>query len=95
MNRERAETYLRILAEAELRRATSQPWGNAQRSGSAVRVERAAQALALVGALDDAVADQILGDFELALGTRQAGPAARSRAGSRGGLRGARGRPDG
>jgi hypothetical protein len=75
MNRERAETYLRILAEAELRRATSQPWGNAQRVGSAARVERAAQALAFVGALDDAVADQILGDFELALGTRQAGPA--------------------
>ena len=75
MNRERAETYLRVLAEAELRHATSQPWGSAQRSGSAARVERVAQALAFVGALDDAVADQILGDFELALGTRQAGPA--------------------
>src|SRR5260370_26916135 len=73
MNRERAETYLRVLAEAELRRATSQPWGNAQRAGSAARVKRVAQVLAFVGALDDGVADQILDDFELALGARQTG----------------------
>ena len=73
MNRERAETYLRILAEAELRRATSQPLGNAQRAGVRRRVKRVARVLAFVGALDDGIADQILDDFELALGARQTG----------------------
>ena len=73
MNRERAEAYLRALAEAELRRATSQSWGDAQRADHAARVSRVAQVLAFVGALDAGVADQILGDFELALGTRQTG----------------------
>jgi hypothetical protein len=73
MNRERAETYLRALAETELRRATSQPSGNAQRADHAARVERVAQVLAFVGALDAGLADQILGDFELALGARQTG----------------------
>jgi hypothetical protein len=76
MNRERAETYLRVLAEAELRRATSQPWGNAQRAGYAARLNRVAQVLAFAGALDEGAADQILDDFELALGARQAGQAA-------------------
>ena len=76
MNRERAETYLRVLAEAELRRATSQPWGDAPQAGYAARVKRVAQVLAFVGALDEGTADQILDDFELALGARQAGQAA-------------------
>jgi len=75
MNRERAETYLRVLAEAELRRATSQPRGSAERSGYSARVKSVAQVLAFAGALDDGVADQILDDFELALGARQAGQA--------------------
>ena len=75
MNRERAETYLRVLAEAELRRATSQPWGNAQRADYA-RLKRVAQVLAFVGALDEGAADQILDDFELALGARAAGQTA-------------------
>ena len=73
MNRERAEIYLRVLAEAELRRATSQSRGDAQRAGDAARVKRVAQVLAFVGALDDGIADQILDDFELALGARQTG----------------------
>src|SRR5260370_9941744 len=73
MNRERAETYLRALAETELRRATSQPSGNVQRADHAARVERVAQVLAFAGALDAGLADQILGDFELALGARQTG----------------------
>ena len=76
MNRERAETHLRVLAEAELRRATSQPWGDAPQAGYAARVKRVAQVLAFVGALDEGTADQILDDFELALGARQAGQAA-------------------
>ena len=73
MNRERAESYLRVLAEAELRRAAGQSWGDAQRAGHAARIGKVAQVLAFVGALDAGVVDQILGDFELALGTRQAG----------------------
>jgi hypothetical protein len=50
MDRERAGTYLRVLAEAELRRATNQPWGNAQRAGYAARLKRVAQVLAFAGA---------------------------------------------
>ena len=73
MNRERGETYLRVLAEAELRRATSQSWGNDQRADHAARLKRVAQVLAFVGALDEGTADQILDDFELALGARQRG----------------------
>jgi hypothetical protein len=38
MNRERAETYLRALAEAELCRATSQSWGDAQRADHAADI---------------------------------------------------------
>jgi len=75
MNRERAETYLRALAETELRRVTMQPWDDAERAGHVGRVNRVAHVLALVGALDAGVADQILGDFELALGARQTGQA--------------------
>jgi hypothetical protein len=73
MNRERGETYLRVLAEAELRRATSRSWGDAPRAGHAGRLKRVAQVLALVGALDEGTADQILDDFELAVGARQRG----------------------
>jgi hypothetical protein len=73
MSRECAETYLRGLAEAELRRAASQPWDSGPRAGSAARVKRVAEVLAFVGALDDGVADQILDDFELALDARQRG----------------------
>ena len=75
MNRERAETYLRVLAEAELRRAARQRWCDAPQAGYAARVNRIAQVLAFVGALDEGAADQILDDFELALGVRQAGQA--------------------
>ncbi len=76
MNGERAETYLRVLAEAELRRATSQPRGSDQRDGYAARLKMVAQVLAFVGALDEGAADQILDDFELALGARQRGQTA-------------------
>ena len=65
MDRERAETHLRQVAEAGLR------------SGDGGRVHRVAQALLAVGALDDEVAAQILADFDLATGARQADPASR------------------
>jgi hypothetical protein len=76
MSRERAETYLRGLAEAEFRRAASQPWDSAPRADSTVRVKRVAEVLTFVGTLDDGVADQILDDFELALDARQTGQTA-------------------
>jgi hypothetical protein len=38
MNRERAETYLRLLAEAEVRRVTALPDGSAVRQWQAPRV---------------------------------------------------------
>ena len=149
MNRERAETHLRFVAEAELRRATTprrdgaamrpavpgaerravvlrrsavaaalydlpirqrevialQYYGNlseaetaaalhisrgavhaftahglsalraALEAGTSSRVARVAQVLTAVRALDREVADQILDDFVLALGTRRAGAA--------------------
>src|SRR5438067_14210 len=67
MDRERAETHLRQVAEAGLR------------SGDGGRVLRVAQVLTAVGALDDEVAAQILADFDLATGARQADPASRRR----------------
>ena len=76
MSREGAETYLRGLAEAELRRSASQPWDSAPQANSTVRVKRVAEVLTFVGALDDGIADQILDDFELALDARQTGQTA-------------------
>jgi len=70
---DRAETHLRLVAEAELRRArerdASVPVGG--------RVGRIAEALTAVGAIDAATADAIQDDFELALAGRQRKPPAR------------------
>jgi hypothetical protein len=129
LNTEHAEAHLRLVAEAELRRAATYPpaavaavlYGlpvrqrepialqycadlsedetartigisrGAVRSHTArgiaelrtmleadtSRVATVAQVLTAVGALEDRVADQILGDSALALGTRRAGPAGR------------------
>jgi hypothetical protein len=74
MNRERAETYLRLLAEAELRDPARSLAG--AQSGDApfvimpVALARAAWALTAVGALDLDTADAILADVELALAAR-------------------------
>ena len=71
---DRAETHLRLVAEAELRRAREQdasvPVGG--------RVVRIAEALTAVGAIDAATADAIQDDFELALAGRQRKPPART-----------------
>ena len=56
MNRERAETHLRLLAEAELRRATAPGAQGLAHSG---RLSLVAQALIAVGAVDVGTADQI------------------------------------
>jgi hypothetical protein len=80
---ERAEAYLRTLAEGELRRAVAGPWDSAVAAECSARVQRAAQILAAVHALEVQVIDQILDDFELPLGTRQAGSPGQQGAGLR------------
>ena len=75
MNRERAETYLRLLAEAELRdpalSAPSAPWsGDAPFITVPITLIRAAWALTAVGALDLPTAEAILADAELAVAAR-------------------------
>ncbi|MGH3284079.1 MAG: hypothetical protein ACRDPD_05245, partial [Streptosporangiaceae bacterium] len=75
MNRERAETYLRLLTEAELRDPALAP--PAPRSADApfvttpITLIRAAWALTAVGALDLQTAEAILGDAELAVAARR------------------------
>ena len=70
MDRERAETFLRLLAETELRRATARPGDRAVVAGCITRVMRVVRVLTVVGALGDELAGQVLDDFELDLGTR-------------------------
>jgi len=73
MNREGAETYLRLLAEAELRGpmvpARRQPWSG--QGGSTARLTAVAQALTAVRALDPEIVEDILADFDLAVSVRQ------------------------
>jgi hypothetical protein len=83
MNRERAETYLRLLAEKGLREVAAQPSPSAPQGPSAPvghpdqwtyePLARVTQALALVHAVDDSIAEEILADFDLALAVRQPG----------------------
>ena len=67
MNRRRAETHLRQLAEAELRRATEP---GALGRGPTGRLPLVAQALIAVGAVDVGAADQIQAELDLALAAR-------------------------
>lgn len=89
MDREQAEIYLRLLAEAELRRAATQLPDSASRAGHAARMIRVTQALTAVHALDTAVVDQILDGFELALGARQIGVPGQRAPGLQSGIRSA------
>jgi hypothetical protein len=75
MDRESAETYLRLLAEAAMRGslapAQGAPWGaGTSREATMVMVGRA---LAAVGAVDVATVEKILTDFDLAARVRQLG----------------------
>jgi hypothetical protein len=73
MNREGAETFLRLLAETALRDQLAPdpaPWTGGPGAGW-VRVRVAGQALTAVGALDDATVDEVLADFELAVSLRR------------------------
>lgn len=70
MNREHAETHLRILAEAELRHATTIP---ADRSGQwhSQKLILVAQALTAAGAIDVGTAKQLQADIDNALMRRR------------------------
>ena len=71
MNRERAETYLRLLAEAALRDPALAPRSaDAPFVTAPIVLTRAAWALTAVGALDLRTAEAILADAELAVATR-------------------------
>src|SRR5437773_7404202 len=72
MNRERAETHLRLLAEAELRHATTRPAdGGLLEECHSARLELVAQALHAAHAFDMAAANEIQAELALALGVRQ------------------------
>ncbi len=76
MDPERAQTHLRLLAEVELRRAGS-PAGDISvpvSGRNSARLARVAQALIAVGALDAAIAEAIMADFDLAVVIRQPAP---------------------
>jgi len=75
MNRERAETFLRLLAESKLRDPARLPLSGPPPAGAPfgmlpVALIRAAWALTTVGALDQETADSILADTELAVAAR-------------------------
>ncbi len=74
MNREGAETYLRLLAEAQMRgwlaAAPRPPWAGGPGSVQ-TRIMAVGQALTAVGALDIGAVEEILADFTLAVGVRQ------------------------
>jgi hypothetical protein len=78
MNREGAETCLRLLAEAALRGALAASreerlTGSADPGGHRARLKLAGQALAAVGALDLGTLEEILVDFNLAMAVRFSG----------------------
>ena len=71
MDRERAETHLRLLAEAELRRAMKMPAGSIPGRWYSARLVLVAQALTAVGAVGADVADEIQADVGLAVASRR------------------------
>ena len=73
MNRERAESYLRQLAEAELRRARTPPAAGIRRPQNTAGLALVAPALVAVGAVDAGTAGQIRADLALAVAVRQPG----------------------
>jgi hypothetical protein len=71
MDGERAETYLRLLAETELRRAMAMPAGGKPDRWISARFKLVAHALAAVGAVSADVVAQIQADVGLAAARRQ------------------------
>ena len=84
MNRERAETYLRQLAETELRRARTLPAALFRTRQDTARLTLAAQALVAVGAVDAGTADEIRAGLELSVAVRQSGQVNQADPGQRG-----------
>jgi hypothetical protein len=79
MNRERAETFLRMAAEAELRdpgrpRWPAPPPGESPLATMSFALSRAASTLVAVGALDLETAEAIVADAELARAVRRHEP---------------------
>ena len=73
MNREGAETFLRLLAEAEMRDQLTPhppPWAGGPGAGR-VKMNVVGQALTAVGALDRETVQDILADFDLAVSLRR------------------------
>lgn len=70
MDRDRAETHLRLLAEAELRRAMTMPAGSISSRWYPATFALVAQALTAVGAVGADVADEIQADVGLAVAAR-------------------------
>jgi hypothetical protein len=83
MDRESAETYLRLLAEAAIRGslapARGAPWGSG--TSSEATILTVGRALGAVGAIDVATVEEILTDLNLAVRVRQVrgGPASTAR----------------
>jgi hypothetical protein len=77
MNRERAETHLRLLAETGVRQVAARPSPGSSDEGAArwaqARLARVAQALSSVHAMDAGLAEELQDDFELAVAVRQSG----------------------
>src|ERR1700751_4640251 len=69
MDREGAETYLRLLAEAAMRGSLTP--AAAPRAPNASTIMAVGDALTAVGALDPVTAEEILTDFRLAVTVRQ------------------------
>jgi hypothetical protein len=73
MNREGAETFLRLLAETEMRNQLAPdppPWAGGPGAGR-VKVHVVGQALTAVGALDSETVEDVLADFDLAVSLRR------------------------
>ena len=85
MNREGAETFLRLAAEAELRGQLAPappPWAGSLGAGR-TKVMVVGRALTAVGALEGGTVESILADLDLAVSVRQiSGPPSRGRPGS-------------
>jgi hypothetical protein len=75
VNSEGAETYLRVLAEVEMRGSTTHgldpAWWPGGRPASSARMTVVAQALTAVHALDEKTAEDVMADFDLAAGVRR------------------------
>ena len=85
MNREGAETFLRLAAEAELRgqlASAPPPWAGSLGAGR-TKVMVVGRALTAVGALEGGIVESILADLDLAVSVRQiSGPPSRGVAGA-------------